>query len=83
LTIAPRPDSPPVIVSGGEDGTVWVLRQLADGTPLVPPLNLSKKVLGIAIHGNLTVVTAAGADIDVHEPAVRFPEHRPADGAVR
>jgi WD40 repeat protein len=31
------PDGTPVIISGGEDGTVWVWRT-ADGTPVGEPL---------------------------------------------
>jgi len=66
------PDGTPVIVSGSDDGTVRVWR-LADGTLLVPPLNLPEPVSGVAVHGNVIVVTAAGADIAVHKPAFPRP----------
>ena len=64
------PDGTPVIVSGGgdDDGTVRVWR-LADGTLLVPPLYLPESVRAVAVHGNV-IVTAAGADIAVHQPAL-------------
>ena len=65
------PDGTPVIVSGGGDGTVRVWR-LADGTPLVPPLDLPESVRAVAVHGNV-IVTAAGADIAVHQPALPRP----------
>jgi WD40 repeat protein len=60
-------DGTPVIVSGGYDGTVRVWR-LADGIPVASPLDLPGSVSGVAVHGNL-IITAAGADIAVHEPA--------------
>ena len=56
-----------MIVSGGRDGTVRVWR-LADGTPLAHRLQLSESVQGIALHGDI-IVTAAGQDIAVHQPA--------------
>jgi len=59
-------------VSGSDDGTVRVWR-LADGTLLVPPLDLPEPVSGVAVHGNVIVVTAAGADIAVHKPAFPRP----------
>ena len=62
------PDGTPVIISGGYDGTVRVWR-LADGTPLVPPLDLPGSVRGVAVHGNV-IITAAGADIAVHQAAL-------------
>jgi WD40 repeat protein len=64
------PDGTPVIVTGGslKDGTVWVWR-LADGTLLVPPLYLPELVSGVAVQGN-AIVTAAGAHIAVHQPAL-------------
>jgi len=65
-----QPDGTPVIISGGDDGTVRVWR-LADGTPLVPPLDLSESVRAVAVHGNV-IVTAAGADIALHQSA--FPQ---------
>ena len=60
-----------VIVSGGEDGTLRVWR-LADGTPLMPPLRLHESVRSVAVHGNI-IVTAAGADIAIHQPAFLRP----------
>jgi WD40 repeat protein len=65
------PDGTPVIVSGGRDGTVRVWR-LADGTPLVPLLHLPASVMTVAVHGNV-IITAAGADIAVHQPALPRP----------
>ena len=61
------PDGTPVIIGGG-DGTVRVWR-LADGTPVGEPLDLPESVRDVAVHGNV-IVTAAGADIAVHQPAV-------------
>jgi hypothetical protein len=58
-------------VTGGgtvKDGTVRVWR-LADGTLLVPPLYLPESVSGVAVQGN-AIVTAAGAHIAVHQPAL-------------
>jgi hypothetical protein len=43
--------------------------------PVVPPLDLSNQVLGITIHGKVIVVTAAGADITVHQPTLPQPTH--------
>jgi WD40 repeat protein len=65
------PDGTPVIVSSGEDGTVRVWR-LADGTPLVPPLDLPASVRAVVVHGHV-IVTAAGADIVVHQPGLSRP----------
>ena len=65
------PDGTPVIISGGRDRTLRVWR-LADGTPVVPPLNLTESVQAVAIHGN-AIITAAGADIAVHQPALPQP----------
>ena len=62
------PDGTPVIISGGTDGTVRVWRT-ADGTPVVPPLDLPESVRAVAVQGNV-IITAAGADIAVHQPAV-------------
>ncbi len=73
VAVGALPDGTPVIVSGGGfgDGTVRVWR-LADGSPLVPPLDLPEPVRGVAVHGNL-IVTAAGADIAIHQPALPRP----------
>jgi WD40 repeat protein len=60
------PDDTPVIVSGSYDGAVRVW-QLADGSSLASPLYLPEDVTGVAVHGNL-IITAAGADIAVHQP---------------
>jgi hypothetical protein len=60
------PDGTPVIISGGDDGTVRVWR-IADGTPAVPPLDLYEAVWYLAIHGK--VIVTAGANIAVHQPA--------------
>ena len=68
VAAAVLPDGTPVIISGGSDGTVPV-RRLADGTPLVPPLDLHESVQAVAVHGNV-IITAAGADIPVHQPAL-------------
>jgi hypothetical protein len=43
---------------------VW---RTADGTPLVPPLDLPESVWTVAIHGNV-IITVVGADIAVHQP---------------
>ena len=58
-------DGTPVIVSGAADRTVRVWR-LADGTPVGPPLELPGSVQSVAVHGK-DIVTAAGADIAVHQ----------------
>ena len=58
----------PVIVSGDGYGMVRVWR-LADGTPLVPPLHLPEWVWHVAAHGGV-IVTATGADIAFHQPAL-------------
>jgi WD40 repeat protein len=65
------PDGTPVIISGGTDGMVRVWR-MADGTPLVPPLGLPEWVRAVAVHGDV-VVTAAGADLAVHQIAIPRP----------
>ena len=65
------PDGTPVIVSGDDDRTMRVWR-LADGTPVVPPLDLPESVQAVTIHG-IVIVTAAGADIAVHQPALARP----------
>jgi WD40 repeat protein len=65
------PDGTPVIISGGADGTVRVWRA-ADGTPVVPPLDLSESVPSVAVHGDV-IITAAGTDIAVLQPALSRP----------
>jgi WD40 repeat protein len=65
------PDGTPVIISGGHDGTARVWRT-ADATPLMHPLTLPESVQAVAIHGNV-IITAAGADIAVHQPALPRP----------
>ena len=112
------PDGTPVIISGGDDGTVRVWRT-ADGTPVGEPLTghdgpvnavaagalpdgtpviisggerrhgagvadgrrrpgsasrwtYSESVRDVAVHGNV-IITAAGADIAVHQPALPQP----------
>ena len=65
------PDRTPVIISGGEDRAVRVWRT-ADGTPVVPPLDLPEPVRAVAFHGGV-IITAAGADIAVHQPALPQP----------
>ena len=65
------PDGTPIIVSGVRDKTVRVWR-LADGIPIVPPLGLPESVRAIAVHG-IVIVTAVGADIAIHQPALRQP----------
>ena len=67
VAIGALPDGTPVIV-GGRDGAVWVWR-LADGTPAGKPLVLHELVRDVAVHGDV-IVTAAGADIAVHQLAV-------------
>ena len=71
LAAGALPDGTPVIISGGRDGTVRVWR-LADGTPLVPPLDLAESVEAVAVQGNV-IITAARADIAVHKPALPGP----------
>jgi WD40 repeat protein len=67
------PDGTPVIISGGGggDGTVRVWR-LADGTLVLPPLYLPEPVRALAVCGNV-IITAAGADIAVHQLALSWP----------
>jgi hypothetical protein len=43
--------------------------QLADGAPAAPPLELPGSVQSVAVHGK-DIVTAAGADIAVHQLAL-------------
>ena len=71
VAVGGLPDGTSVIVSGGSDGTVRV-RRLADGTPVGDPLDLSESVQDVAVHGNV-IVTAAGADIAVHQPGLPRP----------
>jgi hypothetical protein len=71
VAVGAPPDGIPVIVSGSRDGTVRV-SGLADGTPVAPPLDLPESVSGVAVHGNV-IVTAAGIDIAVHQPALPRP----------
>jgi WD40 repeat protein len=82
VAVGALPDGTPVIVGCGGDGTVRVWR-LADGTPVVPPLELREPVRDVAVHGNI-IVTAAGANIAIHQLtfqrpmalAAAFQEHR-------
>jgi WD40 repeat protein len=71
VAVGALPDGTPVIISGGWDRTVRVWR-LADGTPVMPPLDLPESVRAVTIHG-IVIVTAAGADIAVHQPRSRGP----------
>jgi WD40 repeat protein len=71
VAVGALPDGTPIIVSGGQDKTVRVWR-LADGIPIVPPLGLPESVRAIAVHG-IVIVTAVGADIAIHQPALRQP----------
>ena len=68
VAVGALPDRTPVIVSGDGDGIVRVWR-LADGIPLVPPLDLPESVQAVTVDGNV-IVTAAGADIAVHQLAL-------------
>ena len=67
VAVGGLPDETPVIVSGGDDGTVRAWR-LPDGNPLGPPLWLTGRVADLAMHDSM-VVAAAGADIAIHLPA--------------
>jgi WD40 repeat protein len=71
VAVGALPDGTPVIVSGGGDGTVRVWRT-ADGTQVVPSLDLTGSVRAVAVHGDV-IITAAGADIAVHQPALPRP----------
>ena len=73
VAVGRLPDGTSVIVSGGgsSDGTVRVWR-LADGIPVVPPLHLPESILAVAVYGNV-IVTAAGADVAVHQPTFPWP----------
>jgi WD40 repeat protein len=68
VAVGALPDGTPVIVGGGRDGTVRVWR-LADGTPVVPPLDLPQSVRAVAVYGDV-IITAAGADIAIYQPAL-------------
>ena len=61
------PTVPTIVSGGGLDGMVRVWRP-ADGTPVMPPLDLPEPGTSVAVHGNV-IVTAAGYDIAVHQPA--------------
>jgi hypothetical protein len=60
-------DGIPVITSGDIDGAVRVWRT-ADGTPVIPSLHLRESVQAVVLHSDV-IITAAGADIAVHQPA--------------
>jgi hypothetical protein len=62
------PDGTPVIISSDVYGTVRIWRR-ADGTPAGEPLHLPELVRAVAVHGN-NIVTAAGADLAVHQLAL-------------
>jgi hypothetical protein len=64
VAVGALPDGTPVIISAGDE-TVRV-RRLADGSPVVPPLNLPESIWDVAVHDHV-IVTAAGADIAVHQ----------------
>jgi hypothetical protein len=65
------PDGTPVIISGGDEGTVRVWRA-GDGTPVGEPLYLAESVEDVTADGNV-IVNAAGADIAVHQLALPLP----------
>ena len=64
-------DGTPVVVSGSYDASVRVWR-LDGGSPSVLPLDLPQSVRGVALYGNV-IVSAAGAGIAVHQPALPRP----------
>jgi WD40 repeat protein len=73
VAVGALPDGTPVIiVSGGRSGATLRMWRLADGILLAPPLNLPRSGQAVAVHGNV-IVTAAGADIAVHKPALLRP----------
>jgi hypothetical protein len=65
------PDRTPVIISGGDDGTV---RGAADRRrhPGRASAALPDSVWAVAVYGN-DIITAAGADIAVHQPTLPRP----------
>jgi len=67
VALGELPDGTPVVVSVGSKGWVRVWR-LADAHALVPPLDLSRPVTGVAMHGN-RIISAEGPDIAVHQLA--------------
>ncbi len=72
VAAATLPDGTPVIISGGHDDATVRVWRMADGTPLVPPLDLPDSVRAVAVYGNV-IITAAGADIAVHQLALPQP----------
>ena len=64
------PDGTPVIIVG-LGGTVQVWRT-ADGAPVIPPLDLPESVRAVAVHDSV-IITAARANIAVHQPALPCP----------
>ena len=65
------PDGTPVILTGDNDGTVQVWR-LADTPRPLAVLHLPQPVMAVAVRGDL-IVTAAGADIALHQIALPSP----------
>jgi hypothetical protein len=49
------------------------VRQLAGGTRVGEQPDLPESVLGIAVHGKNTIITAAGTSIAVHQLALPRP----------
>jgi hypothetical protein len=72
VAVGALPDGTLVIISGGGAGTVRVWR-LADGSPVGEPLDLPEAVRAVAIHDNIIITTATGADLAVHQPALPLP----------
>ena len=71
MAVGALPDGTPIIVTGHEDTARVRVRRLADGTPVGEPLDLPG-VWAVAAYGNV-IVTAAGMDIAVHQPALPRP----------